>query len=55
MAFKIFCGIVAIAVMAVYTGAVVVKLRDIPLGVVILVGLGMMAWDLWDSMRDRED
>lgn len=55
MAFKIFCGIVAIVLMVVYSGAVVVKLREIPLGIVVLIGLVMMAWDLWDSMRERDD
>ena len=40
MPFKIFAGIVAVALMIAYLAPVVLKLKDISLGVVILIGLG---------------
>jgi hypothetical protein len=55
MIFKIFASIVAIGLMVIYTGAAVVKLQDVALGIVVLIGLGMMAWDLWESVRSKED
>ncbi|MBI4194189.1 MAG: hypothetical protein HY526_03820 [Betaproteobacteria bacterium] len=55
MAFKILASIVAIGLMVVYNGAVVVKLKDIALGVVVLIGLVMMLWDLWESVRQEDE
>ena len=55
MPIKIFAGIVAIALMIAYLIPVVFKLKDIPLGVVILIGLGMMLVDLWQSLQSKDD
>jgi len=55
MIFKIFASIVAVGLMVIYTGAAVVKLQDVALGIVVLIGLGLMAWDLWESVRSKED
>jgi hypothetical protein len=54
MAVKILCGIVALVLLIAFTGVAVVKLKDIPLTIVTLIGIGMMAWDLWDSIK-KED
>jgi hypothetical protein len=35
--------------------AAVVKLQDVALGIVVVIGLGLMAWDLWESVRSKED
>lgn len=55
MAFKILAGILAIALMVLFTGAVVVKLKDFALGAVIVIGLAMMVIDLWQSLRSKDD
>ena len=55
MPVKIFAGIVAIALMIAFLSPVVFKLKDIPLGVVILIGLGMMLVDLWQSLQSKDD
>jgi len=55
MPIKILAGIVAIALMIAYLSPVVFKLKDIPLGVVILIGIGMMLVDLWHSLQSKED
>jgi len=55
MALKIFAGIVGVVLLLVYVGPVVLKLKDIPLSVVALLGIGMMLVDLWQSLRSKED
>ena len=55
MPIKIFAGIIAIALMIAYVSPVVFKLKDIALGVVILIGIGMMLVDLWQSLQSKED
>ena len=55
MPFKIFAGIVAMALLIPYLAAPVVKLKDVALGVVVLIGLAMMAVDLWDSLQSKDD
>ena len=55
MPIKIFAGIVAIALMIAFLSPVVFKLKDIPLGVIILIGLGMMLVDLWHSLQSEDD
>jgi len=51
MGLKIFSGIVAIVLMLSYLAPVVFKLKEVALGVVILIGIGMMLRDLWQSLR----
>jgi hypothetical protein len=55
MPFKIFAGIVAFILMLGYLLPPVFKLKDVALGVVILLGLAMMATDLWQSFKSKED
>lgn len=51
MALKIFSAIVAVLLMASYLGAVVFKLKEVALGVVVVIGLVMMLKDLWQSLH----
>jgi hypothetical protein len=55
MAFRIFSGIVAIVLFVAFVAPVAIKLKEISLGVVILIGIGLMLWDLWESLREKED
>jgi len=55
MALKIFAGLVGVALLLAYVAPVVVKLKDIPLWCVALLGVGMMLVDLWQSLRSKED
>ncbi len=55
MVFRIFAGIVALALFAGFVLPYVLKMKDIALGLVLLIGLAMMAWDLWESIREKED
>ncbi len=55
MPIKIFAAIVAIVLVVAFVGAPVVKLKDVALGVVVLIGVVMMLVDLWQSLQSKED
>jgi hypothetical protein len=55
MAIKIFSAIVATILMLVFLAAPVVKLKEVDLGILILIGFVMMAVDLWQSLKSKED
>ena len=55
MAVKIFAGVVGVALLVIYIAPVVLKLKDIPLWVVALLGIAMMLVDLLQSLRSKED
>ena len=46
MGLKIFAGIVAVVLMLAYLAPLVIKLKEVSLGVVILIALAMMLVDL---------
>lgn len=55
MAFKIFASIVAAALLMVFIGPVVIKLKDVALGMVVLIGISMMVTDIWHTLRSKDD
>lgn len=55
MLFKILAGIVAAALLIIFIGPVVVKLKDAALSIVVLIGLTMMLVDLWQSLQSKDD
>jgi len=55
MPVKIFAAVVAVVSMLCFLAPPVVKLKDIPLGVIILIGIAMMLVDLWQSLQSKED
>lgn len=55
MSIKIFAAIVAIALLLAFTLPVVFKLKEIDLGVIILIGIAMMLVDLWQSLQSKDD
>jgi hypothetical protein len=55
MGLKIFAGLVAVALMLAYLLPLVIKLKQVSLGVVILIALAMMLVDLRQSLKSRED
>ncbi len=55
MPFKILASLVAVILMVGFTGVAVVKLKDVALAVVTLIGLVMMAVDLWQSLQSKDD
>jgi ABC-type iron transport system FetAB permease component len=55
MAIKILAGLVAIVLFAGYLLPYVFKMKDVALGIVVVAGLAMMAADLWQSLKSKED
>jgi len=52
---KIFAAILSAGLLLVFIGPVVVKLKDVALTVVVSIGLAMMFYDLWQSLREKEE
>ena len=55
MPIKFFAAVVAVILMVVFLVPVVLKLKGVPLGVVISIGLAMMLVDLLQSLKSKED
>ena len=55
MPVKIFSGLVAISLLLAYLVPLVIKLKEVSLGVVILIGVVMMLVDLWQSLQSKDD
>ena len=55
MPFKIIASLVAIASLLIFVGPVVVKLKDVSLTVVVLIGVVMMVTDVWQSLKRKDD
>jgi len=52
---KIISGIIAAGLLIVFISPVVVKLKDVPLTIVALIGIALMLIDLWQSARSKDD
>ena len=55
MPIRIVAALIALVLMVGYLIPVVVKLKEISLGVIIVIGLGMMLVDLVQSLKSKED
>ena len=55
MPIKIVAGVIAVALFLSYVGAILVKMKDVALGAIILIGVAMMLVDLWNSLERTED
>jgi TctA family transporter len=54
MGFKILVSIFTVALIALYMGAIAVKLKDPALFIVMLVGVVMVIVDLWQSLKEED-
>lgn len=55
MLIKIIAGIVGALLLLVYMAPVVLRLKEVSLWVIVLIGIGMMLVDLWQSLQSKED
>lgn len=55
MPLKIVCAAVAVALMLAYLLPLVFKLREVSLGVVVLIAVTMMLVDLRQGLRAKDD
>ena len=54
MRYQLLTGCIAIALLAAFLLPIVIKLNEVSLDVVILIGFGLMARDFWESLKDRD-
>ena len=52
---KILSGIIAAILLVGYMAIPVIKLKEIPLAIVGMISIVMMAWDIWDSLKQKDD
>jgi ABC-type branched-subunit amino acid transport system permease subunit len=55
MIMKIVAAVLAFALFAIYNGVIAIKLKDAALSIVILIGFVMMAVDLVQSLKNKDD
>ncbi len=55
MGIKIVAGVVAMILMFAYLLPPIFKLKEIDMGIAIVIGLAMMAVDLWQSLKSKDD
>lgn len=51
---KVFAAILSALLLIIFVGPVVVKLKDVALTIVVTIGLAMMLYDLWQSLREKD-
>lgn len=55
MGVKVAAALVAVILLSGYLLALVIKLKEIDLGIVVVIGLTLMLIDLWQSFRSKDD
>lgn len=55
MFIKLLAGFVAVVLVLAYLTPLMFKMKDVPLAIVILIGLVAMLADLWQSLGKSED
>ena len=55
MLWKTLGGIVGAALLLMYVAPVVLRLKEYALSAVVLLALGMMLADLWQSLQSKDD
>jgi hypothetical protein len=51
---RVIFGLIGVVLMTVFVGAILVKLKDPALGTVLLIGLVLMLFDYWQSLREGD-
>jgi hypothetical protein len=54
MAIKIVAAVIAIVLVLAYLLPIVLKLKEVELGIVLLVGVALMLVDAWHSLKSRD-
>lgn len=55
MGVKIVAALVAVGLLGTYLFALVIKLKEIDLAIVVITGLALMLVDLWQSLKSKDD
>lgn len=51
---KVIFGLISMALMTTFVGAIVLKLKEPALAVVVLIGLAMMVYDFIEFLREKD-
>ena len=54
MPVKLIFGVIAGLLVLAFLGVIVVKLEEASLTLIVLIAVGMMAYDLWESLREKD-
>ena len=54
MPVKIFAAVIAVVLVFTYLIPVVLKIKEMALGITILIGIVLMLIDLWQSFKERD-
>jgi predicted tellurium resistance membrane protein TerC len=52
---KAVFGILGMLLMVAFLGSIMIKIKSVSLAIVVLIGVGMMAVDFWQSLKENED
>lgn len=52
---KLVAGVLAITLFIIFNGAIAWKMKEVSLTIVIFIGLVMMATDLYQSIKHKDD
>ncbi len=55
MIMKIFAAVIAVSLFIIFNAAIAWKMKEVSLAVVILIGFVMMAADLYQSLKSKDD
>ena len=55
MIVKYAAALLAITLFIIFSGAIAWKMKEIPLAIVILIGFVLMAADLYQSLKSKDD
>ena len=51
---KLLFGLIGAVLLIVFLGAIVIKVPEVSLGIVMLVGIGMALVDLWQARNEAD-
>jgi hypothetical protein len=54
MGLRLVFGVIAMLLVLAFLGVIVLKLKEVSLAVIVLIGVAMMAYDLWESLREKD-
>lgn len=54
MKLKYVFALVAAGLMIAFLGSIFLQLKQLSVGLVMLVGIGMMLYDLWQSLQEKD-
>ncbi len=54
MARRLVFGAIAALLVLAFLSIIVFKLEQVSLTIIVLIGVAMMAYDLWESLREKD-